>query len=248
MNLISDRASEALVRAAGHHDAFTHGANATQAAGNLRKFSIAISRETGTRGPAVARVVGERLGWPVYDRELLEIVARDLHVTAKLLENVDEHHVTWLQECVEAFAAVPAVREQKYVDHLIEVMLSLSGRGRCVIVGRGSLFVLPEATTLRVRLFAPLEDRIAVISQELHLSQSDAARHIVQTDRDRAHFVKLHFRRDPGDMRHYDLFLNTSQFSIDDCAQMIVDGLMQKSHAAAKLESSATTRVLQIGT
>src|SRR5262249_32498655 len=141
---LSTHVSEALVRAVGHHDAFTHGANAAQTADNLRKFSIAISRETGTRGPAIARMVGERLGWPVYDRELLEIVARDLHVAGKLLEKVEEHIVPGLREWVEAFAAVPAVREQKYVDHLIAVMLSLSGRGRCVIVGRGSLFVLPE--------------------------------------------------------------------------------------------------------
>jgi hypothetical protein len=53
----------------------------------------------------VARAVAERLGWNVYDHELLEVVARDLHVRVKLLENVDERHVPWLQECVESFAA-----------------------------------------------------------------------------------------------------------------------------------------------
>jgi cytidylate kinase len=249
MSLISDRASEALVRAVGHHEAVIHQAHAHQAGGSqLRKFSIAISSETGTRGPAVARIVGERLGWSVYDRELLEIIARNLHVAVKSVENVDEHHVTWLQECVESFAAVPAVREQKFVCHLIEAMLSLSARGRCVIVGRGSPFVLPAATTLRVRLTAPLADRIDAICQERHLSRSDAARHIEQIDRYRTHFVKLHFQRDAGDVQHYDLMVNTSQFPIDECAQLIVNGLMQKSHAAARSESNITARVLEFAT
>src|SRR5207248_10218227 len=129
-----------------------------------RPFSIAISREAGTHGPAVARALGARLGWKVYDHELLEMVARELHVGVKLLENVDERHVTWLQESIESFAAVPAVREGKYVRHLIETMLSLAAPGRCVIVARGAQFVLPPATTLRVRLVAPVEDRMANVT------------------------------------------------------------------------------------
>jgi cytidylate kinase len=75
-----------------------------------------------------------------------------------VIENVDERHVSWLQECVESFAAVSAVREGKYARRLIETVLSLAMRGRCVFVGRGAPFVLPPATTLRVRLVAPLED------------------------------------------------------------------------------------------
>ncbi len=247
MNLISERVSEALVRAAGHHDALIHHIGTSFDGDHRpRQFSIAISRETGTRGPAVARAVGKLLGWPVYDHELLEIVARELHVAVKLLENVDEHHVTWLQECVEAFAAVPAVREQKYVRHLVEAMLSLSVGGRCVIVGRGSPFVLPPATTLRVRLSAPVADRLAVVCHERALSRSDAARYIERTDRDRAQFVKLHFLRDSRDVRQYDLFVNTSQFSIEECANLIVDGLLQKSHAGAQTDTLATVGQLQL--
>lgn len=233
MSLLTDRVSEALVRSAGHHDAaIRRGESERGGTSHVFPFSIAISRETGTRGPAVARAVGLRLGWPVYDHELLELVARELRVGTKVLESVDEHHITWLQECVEAFAAVPAVREHKYVHHLIEVMLSLAARGNCVIVGRGSPFVLPPVSTLRVRLSAPAADRVAVVARELGLSQAEAARHVDQTDRDRVQFVKMHFLHDSTDMRNYDLFVNTSQFSMDDCASLIVDALHQKSRAA----------------
>src|SRR4051794_28835183 len=48
--------------------------------------SIAISREAESGGPEVAREVGKRLGWRVYDRELLEQIATDLGVRADLLE------------------------------------------------------------------------------------------------------------------------------------------------------------------
>ena len=39
------------------------------------KLCITISREAGARGSTVARLVGKKLGWTVYDQELLEYIA-----------------------------------------------------------------------------------------------------------------------------------------------------------------------------
>ena len=194
-------------------------------------FSIALSREAGTRGPVVSRAVAARLGWKVYDHELLELVANELHVRAKLLEDVDERHVTWLQECVEAFAAVPAVRESKYVRHLIETMLSLATRGNCIFVGRGAPFVLPPSSTLRVRLVAPLADRISAVCHDQNVPRDKALRFINETDAERSKFVRLHFLCDTAEPHHYDLFLNTSEFSVDDCADLIVEAARRKSRS-----------------
>jgi len=244
LNHLPERVSEALIRATGHRDAPHTGYEDEPGMSHVRPFSIAISREAGTRGPAIARAVAERLGWKVFDNELLELVARDLHVRVKLLENVDERHVPWLQECVEAFAAVPAVREGKYVRHLIEAMLSLAAQGRCVVVGRGGPFVLPPATTLRVRLVAPLEDRIAAVCHDQKLARHEAARFVEKTDRDRMQFVRLHFLRDAADPRHYDLFLNTAQFSIAECTDLVIEGLRLKSHSQAVPASFSPEMVL----
>ena len=231
LNHLSERVSEAFIRATGRRDSTAAIEELSDV--RARPFSIAISREAGTRGSLVARTIAERLAWKAYDHELLELVARDLHVRVKLLENVDERHVPWLQECVESFAAVPAVREGKYVRHLIEAMLALATCGKCILVGRGSPFVLPPATTLRVRLVAPLEDRICAVRHDQNLSRPDAIRFIETTDRERAQFVKLHFLRDSSDPRSYDLHLNTAQFSISECADLIIEGVRMKSHAQA---------------
>lgn len=234
LSQIPERVSEALIRATRQRDVHQSLSGLSEPpVPPVRPFSIAMSREAGTPASAIARAVAERLGWQVYDHELLELVARDLNVRAKLLEDMDERHVSWLQECIEAFAAVPSVREGKYVHHLIETMLSLAVRGKCVIVGRGSPFVLPPATTLRVRLVAPLADRIAVVRREQDLSRDDAERFITTTDRDRTQLVRLHFLCDPGEPQRYDLVINTAEFSIAACAELIVDALSSKSRAAA---------------
>jgi cytidylate kinase len=188
-------------------------------------FTIAISREAGANGHAVAQAVGERLGWVVYDRELLQRVAGEMQLRVSLLEGVDEKRKAWLQECLEALSSGRAVSQVAYVRYLVETLLALAAHGECVIVGRGAAQVLPAATTLRVRLVSPAGERIAVIRQRLGMTDGEAARWVGQTDGDRGRFVMDHFHRDPADPHDYDLVLNSARLGIPDCADLIVEGL-----------------------
>jgi len=82
-------------------------------------FTIALSREAGSGGKLVAHEVGRRLNWPVYDHELLDHLAKELHVDVDQLESVDERRSSWLVECVEAFAAASTVTEVTYFRRLL---------------------------------------------------------------------------------------------------------------------------------
>jgi cytidylate kinase len=190
-----------------------------------RAFTIALSRESGARGTSTAREVGARLGWTVYDRELLERIAQEMKIRTSLLESVDEKRVNWLQESVEAFTSVPSVSGSAYVRHLIQTLLSLAAHGECVIVGRGAAQILPAETTLRVRLVAPVEWRIAAMSRKLGISREEAACQVETIDRERVRFVKDHFHKDATDPGQYDLVLNSSRYSVGGCADLIVEGL-----------------------
>jgi cytidylate kinase len=188
-------------------------------------LTIALSREAGTYGAAIAREVGNRLGWPVYDSELLQRIAEDLGIRRDLLKSVDERHVGWLTECLEAFSSSPTLSQTGYLRHLLETLLALAARGDCIIVGRGATKVLPMATTLRVRVVGPLEHRIEAVRREHGISHEEAARQVETTDRERDRFVRDHFNMDPTDPRNYDLVLNAVRFSKEECAALIIAAL-----------------------
>jgi cytidylate kinase len=197
-------------------------------------FSIAISREAGARGALIAKALGQRLGWPVYDRELLQTLGSKLGVHTSTLESVDEKHKGWLRECLEAFATEKAISGNTFVRHVIETMLSLAARGECVLVGRGAPFVLPAATTLRVRVVASLPFRIEAIRHEHAFSREQAERWVQQTDRERARFVQEYFNKDAADPRYYDLALNSERLGVDGCVELIIEALRRlREHAAA---------------
>ena len=181
-------------------------------------FTIAISREAGVRARTSPRAVGERLGWPVYDRELVQHIAQEMGLRAKLLESVDEKYASWLQESLQCLASGPAVSSSGYVRHLVEMLLALAVHGECVIVGRGAAQVLPADTTLRVRLVAPSRKRVTTIQQRFGISREEALHWIEKTDAERSRFVRDHFHKDPGDPRLYDLVLNSARFSVAECA------------------------------
>jgi cytidylate kinase len=186
------------------------------------RFTIAISRQAGARGHAVARCTAERLHWPVYDHELLEAIAAKMGLREQLLASVDEKHMGWVQETVERLCALPQVTEKAYVRRLVPMLFSLASHGDCLIVGRGAAQVLPPATTLRVRLVGPFQERVANVQRRLAVSHSEATHWVKKTDRDRDRFVRDHFQKDASDPEYYDLVLNSCRFSDTECADVII--------------------------
>jgi cytidylate kinase len=227
-----ERVTGALARAQQHWQERRGAAAGGQDASTASGFTIALSRESGTSGSLVAHELGARLGWPVYHHELLEHIAQEMGLRVNLLHSIDEKRQSWLRESLEAFCSVPSVSESAYVSHLIETILSLGAHGHGVIVGRGAAHILPAQTTLRVRLVAPLEDRITAVSHRLGISRSEAARQIDATDRERNSFIKAHFLKDPTAPQQYDLLLNSWRWSTDEVVDTIVQSLRRLERRA----------------
>jgi len=198
---------------------------------NIPPLTIAISRQAGSRGAEVARALADRLGWPVFDQELLARIAEEKGLHQKLLENLDERHVSWLEEVMDSFSSAATPGESAYVRHLLELFASLSRAGHCVIVGRGAGQVLPKSSTLRVRVVAPREDRVREVEKRQVLPTAEAGRWVDRRDRERARFVKECFHADVNDPLGYDLVLNSSRFTTEECAEVIAE-------AARKMEAN----------
>ena len=174
----------------------------------------------------------------MYDQELLENLAKELNVDVSFLEDYDERRGSFLVDTIKAFSAAASVSEVTYFRRLVRMLQVLGARGECLVVGRGSTFVLPLETTLRVRIVATRDDRIAFIARERKISPVEAARFVDTKDRDRQKFIKDHFHKDSADPQNYDLILNRSRFSVDETADLVIAALqrMQARRTDTKVE------------
>jgi hypothetical protein len=183
--------------------------------------TVALSREAGARGGTIARRAGRKLGWQVYDQELLEYMSQDPSVIQGMVDALGPAAAAWVEHHLERLLRSERVSQYPSVVSMARIVLALGAQGGVVLIGRGAGCILPRESTLNVRVIAALEDRIAYMAQWLRLTAEEAAERVRLRDERRAEFVVNHFHRQPGDVYQYDLLLNSGVLGEDVCADLI---------------------------
>jgi len=192
---------------------------------------IAISREAGSRGGTIGRRVARRLGWPVYDQELLEYMAQESVARQNMLDTLPPAAAAWAEAQLQLLLRQEHLSQQPSFINLARLVLALGSQGKAVLIGRGSGFILPPGTTLHGRIVAPLADRIAYMSQWLRLSVEEATERVRVRDERRTEFIRNHFNRQPEDVHQYDLVLNSSLLGEALCGELLVQAAQAVSAA-----------------
>jgi cytidylate kinase len=194
-------------------------------------LSIAVSRETGARGITIAKSVSKRLGWQYYDQEMLEYVAQEERHRRDLFDSLEPEALEWITQEQQRLVAEHRLRADEPLLELARVVLALGSKGQAVILGRGAGCILPREAVLRVRLIAPLAERIAYMAQFQRLTPEKAAEFVCTSDRQRAEFMVAHFFRRPDDVYEYDMVLNPSQLGVEAVTQAIAQAALVKNAA-----------------
>jgi len=235
MSTTSDSVVQALARLHSYADRKT-----SEPRRNELQITVAISRQAGSRGAEIARAVGAQLRWPVYDHEILDRIAQEKGLHRRLLEQLDERHLSWLEEVMRSFGSNSTYSESGYIRHLLEQFASLGEVGHCLIVGRGAAQVLPAENTLRVRVIASRPFRVAAIAKEKSLSQEEAERWVDRTDQERTRFVQQVFHKDPTDPTGYDLILNSERLGKEVCMRLIIEAALGLEAALRQKQPAAS--------
>jgi hypothetical protein len=194
-------------------------------------LTIAISREAGSRGGSIARRAGRKLGWQVYDQELLEYIAQEGAFRQSLTENLPVAATDWIEEHLGLLLREQNLSRHPSILSLARIVLALGAQGEVLLIGRGAGCILPRDSTLHVRIMAPLPDRIAYMSQWLRLTVAEAEEQVRVRDHRRAEFVSTHFHRQPSEVYQYDLLLNSSLLGEELCADLIAQATRAKLEA-----------------
>jgi cytidylate kinase len=192
---------------------------------------ICISRMVGIDGHDIGILVGERLGWPVFGREILEAMAEDDAIRRRIYSRMDERDLTWWEESLRAVLDSDFVRND-YFKRLCETVLSLARQSRSVFVGRGADLILPTGQGLRVRLVAGLASRVRWYAAAAEIDPDKARRDVERVEKERAEFLHHRFGADASDPLRHDLVLNLDRWNTEDVVGMILDAYRRKTTAS----------------
>jgi cytidylate kinase len=189
---------------------------------------LTISRQLGSGGRRVADALSERLGWPVWDREVLDVLASQSsrHLQGRLFNALDERAQGHVEAVLSAF--LDRITTYQYEYMLPRAILTIAQHD-AIIVGRGAHLYLPDS--LRVRVAAPLEVRVRNLVHYDGLAEPEARRRVAASDRERDEFLDrmrrhLHHMHQraylAGLETEYDVLVNTGKLSVDDAAGVVL--------------------------
>lgn len=182
---------------------------------------MTISREFGARGKALAEVVGRRLGFQVWDSDLVHAIAESAGGDDAMLRSLDERR----RQAVDDLVHGTLKRTASNIHHLralMRVIHTIEAHGKSIIVGRGANYIADADETMRVRVVCPLAERVRGYAERQHLDERQAHRLVVERDTERADFVHHHFRRDIAEPSDYDLVLNSGSYSLEQLADIVL--------------------------
>ena len=195
----------------------------------MEKKIITISREFGSGGRTIGRMVAQQLGIPFYDKELVDQIALESGFAPKYVEEHGEHSPSGsLFSYAFAPHGVPGVMNGlSTADFLWNVQCSviqqLADKGPCVIVGRNADYILKDRPEcLHVYTFADVPFRAERIVRLYGESEKSPQTRLNEKDKRRKVNYQHYTGRTWGNARNYDISLNSSVLGIETCTDILV--------------------------
>ena len=196
----------------------------------MEKKIITISREFGSGGRTVGRLIADQLGIPFYDKELVDQVALESGFAPQFIEEHGEHAPG---KSLFSYAFVPqgvhgVMNGLSTADFLwniqCSVILQLAEQGPCVIVGRNADYILKDRPDcLHAYIHADMDFRADRIVRLYGESEKSPQTRLQEKDKRRRVNYQHYTGRTWGQAQNYDICLDSGRIGVEACAQIIIN-------------------------
>lgn len=195
---------------------------------------ITIGRTFGSGGREIGKKVAKELGLPFYDKELLEIAAKESGGAffTDYLSEFDEKKVSTLlySMALNPYTGENAASLELVAQNILSKAIRMvASQSSCVIVGRRADKILRfEYDTLSVFISSEIQKRINRVSKRNNLPEKDCRRKILKADKSRRAFYNAAGDGVWGEADNYNLCIDSGDLGIDNSANMIINYLQLK--------------------
>lgn len=174
---------------------------------------ITISREYGSGGRFVGKLVAEKLGISFYDKELISLSAKKSGLSEEYVELVDEKKKS---------GNYANNNDDRLFIAEIKVIEQLAKKESCVIVGRCADYILKDnKDTIKVYLYSDDENKVKRAVKYYGLDEIDALKQINKINKERQKHYKFYTNREWKNQNNYDLLINVDKYGVEKTADII---------------------------
>ena len=192
----------------------------------MSKRIITISREFGSGGRTIGKMVADQLGIAFYDKELIEKIAEETGFSKKFIEEYGEHApgTNVFSYSFLGRDAMGVSMQDKIWMMQRKLILNLAEKESCVIVGRCASYILRDLENLfNVFIYADTKSRSERAVQEYHVDERRVEAMLRKIDKRRETFYSINTGGNWYDKDNYDLCLNSGALGLELCADIVVE-------------------------
>lgn len=188
---------------------------------------ITISRQFGSGGRSVGKLVAEKLGLKCFDKEIIAQIAQKSGFT----EDYINEHGEYMDDG-GFFASLGNLDFYGQSNRLTiwseqcKIIKKIAEEGDCVIVGRCADYVLKDKeniSLLKAFIYADMDYRAHRIVTQYGESEIKPKKRLKDKDKRRAAYYEIYTDQRFGDPLNYDMCLNSSSLGLERCAEIIAE-------------------------
>ena len=186
---------------------------------------IVISREYGSAGGQIGRLLAQQLGIPYYDKNFVGEAVKNNGLSEEFIEREDQKFISSLLFNLATggyrYTNNTDMSDQVYIAES-NAIRQIAAQGSCVIVGRCADYILrDECDVFSVFIHADMAWRARRCVEELGHDSRRIEQQIRDKDRQRARHYEYYTDNTWGDRRNYHISVNSSLFGIEKSVELI---------------------------
>ena len=190
----------------------------------MEKRIITISREFGSGGRTIGKLVAEHLGIQCYDAELIQKLAVESGFDESYIKEAGEYTPGGFLAAAFTDRSFGPTNEDILWEHQYKVITELAAKGPCVIVGRCADYILQDtADCLKVFIHADLAFRAKRIVEVYGEREQSPEERLRDKDKRRAAYHRFYTNMKWGHAQNYHLTLDSGVIGINKCVNIIAE-------------------------
>ena len=198
-----------------------------------KQIVITLSREYGSGGRYIGKLIADKLGIKLYDKEFVVKLAEETGLSEEYIED-NEQKRSPLEILNNGYYAGLNNSDDLFIKES-ELIKEVANNESCVIIGRCADFILKDKENiLKVFVTSSMEDKIARATTYYGLDKEKAKKEIGRINKLRANHYKYYTENDWKDSSNYDICINSDAIGVENAANLICEIIAEKEKELAK--------------
>ena len=203
------------------------------------KVIIALSREYGSGGRYIGKLIAQKLGIKLYDKEFIMKLAEETGLSEEYIQENEQKRDT-LAVLNNGYYSEANNSDELFIKES-EFIKDVADKEACVIVGRCADYILKDRkNVLKVFIYSDMEDKINRAVKYYNMDRNKAEKEISKIDKLRGNHYRYYTGKDWKDYSNYDICINSDKIGVEKAADLIIEMSKKLENEAEEVAVPAT--------